>query len=94
MLSATVCTISGACSMPVAVQPGLPSSPGRPLLLPSRLPTPPPPALRTPPQVLRQKRMYEGQRDQLYQQQFNVEQTAFAMTSMQARRVGRRVACG
>lgn len=39
-------------------------------------------------QVLRQKRLYEGQRDQLYQQQFNVEQTAFAMTSMQARRQG------
>lgn len=33
--------------------------------------------------VLRQKRLYESQRDQLYQQQFNVEQTSFAMTSMQ-----------
>lgn len=33
--------------------------------------------------VLKQKRLYESQRDQLYNQQFNVEQTAFAMTSMQ-----------
>ncbi|KAI3438934.1 hypothetical protein D9Q98_001348 [Chlorella vulgaris] len=33
--------------------------------------------------VLKQKRLYEGQRDQLYNQQFNVEQTSFAMTSMQ-----------
>ena len=28
-------------------------------------------------------RSYEGQRDQLYQQQFNVEQTSFAMASME-----------
>ena len=34
-------------------------------------------------QVLKQKRLYESQRDQLYNQQFNVEQTSFAMTSMQ-----------
>lgn len=40
--------------------------------------------------VLKQKRLYEGQRDQLYNQQFNVEQTAFAMTSMQARGPRRR----
>jgi hypothetical protein len=33
--------------------------------------------------VLKQKRLYESQRDQLYNQQFNVEQTSFAMTSMQ-----------
>lgn len=33
--------------------------------------------------MLKQKRLYEGQRDQLYNQQFNVEQTSFAMTSMQ-----------
>jgi hypothetical protein len=37
-------------------------------------------------QVLKQKRLYESQRDQLYNQQFNVEQTSFAMTSMQVRR--------
>ncbi|PSC76394.1 charged multivesicular body 5-like isoform B [Micractinium conductrix] len=33
--------------------------------------------------VLKQKRLYESQRDQLYNQQFNVEQTTFMMTSMQ-----------
>lgn len=33
--------------------------------------------------VLKQKRLYESQRDQLYNQQFNVEQTSFAMTGMQ-----------
>lgn len=33
--------------------------------------------------VLKQKRLYESQRDQLYNQQYNVEQTTFAMTSMQ-----------
>lgn len=32
-------------------------------------------------QVLKQKRLYESQREQLYNQQFNVEQTAFAMES-------------
>lgn len=33
--------------------------------------------------MLKQKRLYEGQREQLYNQQFNVEQTAFALQSMQ-----------
>lgn len=33
--------------------------------------------------VLRQKRMYEGQRDTLYAQQFNVEQARFAVESIQ-----------
>lgn len=33
-------------------------------------------------QVLKQKRMLEGQRDQLYNQQFNMEQTSFALESM------------
>ena len=33
-------------------------------------------------QVLKQKKMLEGQRDQLYNQQFNMEQTAFALESM------------
>jgi charged multivesicular body protein 5 len=44
--------------------------------------------------VLKQKRLYETQRDQLYNQQFNVEQTTFAMQSMQVRRkaVGQAVA--
>uniref|UniRef100_A0A6T7UQX8 Charged multivesicular body protein 5 n=1 Tax=Pyramimonas obovata TaxID=1411642 RepID=A0A6T7UQX8_9CHLO len=32
--------------------------------------------------VLRQKKMYEGQRGQLYDQQFNIEQVAFAQESM------------
>ncbi len=32
-------------------------------------------------QVLKQKRMYESQREQLYNQQFNVDQTAFTMES-------------
>lgn len=32
-------------------------------------------------QVLKQKRLYEGQRDQLYSQQFNLEQTTFVMES-------------
>ena len=32
-------------------------------------------------QVLKQKRLYEGQRDQLYNQQFNLEQTTFVMES-------------
>ncbi|GAB4816699.1 hypothetical protein N2152v2_003745 [Parachlorella kessleri] len=31
--------------------------------------------------VLKQKRMYESQREQLYNQQFNVDQTAFTMES-------------
>jgi charged multivesicular body protein 5 len=35
------------------------------------------------PQVLRQKKLYEGQREQLYQQQYNVESAAFTMQSMQ-----------
>ena len=30
---------------------------------------------------------YEGQRDQLYQQQFNVEQTNFALASVQDTKV-------
>ncbi len=30
---------------------------------------------------MKQKKMYEGQRDQLYNQQFNVENTAFALQS-------------
>jgi hypothetical protein len=33
-------------------------------------------------QILKQKKMYEGQRDQLYQQQFNVEQTKFTVDSI------------
>ena len=33
-------------------------------------------------QVLKQKRLYEGQRSQLYDQQFNIEQTAFTAESM------------
>lgn len=41
-------------------------------------------------QVLKQKRLYESQRDQLYNQQFNVEQTSFAMTSMQVKRAAGR----
>jgi charged multivesicular body protein 5 len=32
--------------------------------------------------VLKQKKMLEGQRDQLYNQQFNMEQTSFALESM------------
>eukprot|EP00877_Chromochloris_zofingiensis_P004114 jgi/Chrzof1/13703/Cz08g08220.t1 len=33
--------------------------------------------------VLKQKRMYEGQRDTLYNQQFNMEQTRFTVESIQ-----------
>lgn len=33
--------------------------------------------------MLKQKRLYESQRDQLYNQQFNVEQTAFVMENVQ-----------
>jgi charged multivesicular body protein 5 len=33
--------------------------------------------------VLKQKRLYENQRDQLYNQQFNVEQTSFMMENVQ-----------
>lgn len=33
--------------------------------------------------VLKQKRLYENQRDQLYNQQYNIEQTTFAVQSMQ-----------
>lgn len=33
-------------------------------------------------QVLKQKRLYENQREQLYNQQFNMEQTSFAMESI------------
>ncbi|KDD77069.1 Snf7-like protein [Helicosporidium sp. ATCC 50920] len=33
--------------------------------------------------VLKQKRLYEGQRDQLYNQQYNLEQTNFAVSSVQ-----------
>ena len=34
--------------------------------------------------ILKQKRMYEMQREQVYQQQFNVEQTAFATDTVKA----------
>lgn len=34
-------------------------------------------------QVLKQKRLYEQQRDQLYNQQYTIEQTTFAVQSMQ-----------
>lgn len=38
---------------------------------------------RKPPlQVLKQKKMLENQRDQLYNQQYNMEQTSFALESM------------
>ncbi|KAL6769601.1 VPS60 [Auxenochlorella protothecoides x Auxenochlorella symbiontica] len=33
--------------------------------------------------VLKQKKLYESQRDQLYNQQYNIEQTSFAIQSMQ-----------
>lgn len=33
--------------------------------------------------MLKQKRLYENQRDQLYNQQFNVEQTSFMMENVQ-----------
>ena len=33
--------------------------------------------------MLKQRKLYEQQRDQLSQQQFNVEQTSFALQSMQ-----------
>lgn len=33
--------------------------------------------------ILKQKKMYEAQRDQLFQQQFNIEQTSFTLQSMQ-----------
>lgn len=33
-------------------------------------------------QVLKQKRLYENQREQLYNQQFNMEQTSFALDSI------------
>ena len=33
-------------------------------------------------QVLKQKRLYEGQREQLYNQQFNMDQTAFTLESI------------
>lgn len=33
--------------------------------------------------VLKQKKLYEGQRDQLYSQQFNLDQTSFAVASME-----------
>jgi len=35
------------------------------------------------PKVLKQKRMYEGQREQLYQQQFNLENAAFTTQAIQ-----------
>jgi hypothetical protein len=38
------------------------------------------------PQVLRQKKMFEGQRETLYNQQFNMEQTRFTVESIQVRR--------
>lgn len=34
-------------------------------------------------QILRQKRMYENQRETLYNQQFNMEQTRFTVESIQ-----------
>lgn len=34
-------------------------------------------------QVLKQKRLYEGQRETLYAQQFNMEQTRFTVESIQ-----------
>lgn len=34
-------------------------------------------------QILRQKRMYETQRETLYNQQFNMEQTRFTVESIQ-----------
>lgn len=33
-------------------------------------------------QVLKQKRLYEGQREQLYQQQYNIDQTKFTVDSI------------
>lgn len=33
--------------------------------------------------MLKQKKLYEGQRDQLYSQQFNLDQTSFAVASME-----------
>ena len=33
-------------------------------------------------QVLKQKKLYENQREQLYNQQFNMEQTSFALESI------------
>lgn len=66
----------------------------RPLTCPRAPSTCRPPARS---QVLKQKRLYESQREQLYNQQFNVEQTAFAMESakdsiqtVSALKVGRR----
>lgn len=47
----------------------------------------------TPPCVLLSLR-YEGQRDQLYQQQFNVEQTNFALASVQDTKVQVRSGVG
>lgn len=41
-------------------------------------------------QVLKQKRLYENQREQLYSQQYNVDQTSFMMESVQVRRVNPR----
>ncbi len=35
-----------------------------------------------PVQVLKQKKLYENQREQLYNQQFNMEQTSFALESI------------
>lgn len=32
--------------------------------------------------MLKQKRLYEGQREQLYNQQFNMDQTAFTLESV------------
>lgn len=34
------------------------------------------------PQVLKQKKLYEGQREQLYNQQFNLEQTKFTVDNI------------
>ena len=47
---------------------------------PPLLISPPRPCLST--QVLKQKKLYESQRTQLYNQQFNVEQTRFTVDNM------------
>ena len=39
-------------------------------------------SVRCAPQILKQKKLYESQREQLYQQQFNVEQTRFTVQSV------------
>ena len=59
------------------------SPPARPHSIPPHsAPAAPPPPIHTL-QVLRQKKLYEGQREQLYNQQYNVDSAAFTMQSMQ-----------